>query len=116
VADPANVDEYIAQFPADVAGKLAEIREAIRQAAPEATERISYGTPAFYQGSRLIWFGAYRRHFGLYPRTREMEAAIEGLSACEGTKGSIYLPLEQPIPSGLITEIVRFRLAQKKGG
>lgn len=72
--------------------------------------------PAFYQNGGLVWFGAYRRHIGFYPRQAEMEANIEGLAAYPGTKGSIHFPLDRPVPYDLIRKIVEFRLAENSKG
>lgn len=41
-AGASGVDKYIANAPKGVQGKLREIRAAIRQAAPGATERTDY--------------------------------------------------------------------------
>jgi uncharacterized protein YdhG (YjbR/CyaY superfamily) len=109
---PANIDEYIAGFPEEVQEILVRIRGVIKESAPEAVEKISYGMPAFYTDGGLVWFGAYKRHIGLYPRTSEMDASIDGLPAYKGTKGSVHFPLDQPIPYELIREIVKFRVAE----
>ncbi len=66
---PGTIDEYIAQFPQDVQEILAKIRAVIKTAAPEAVEKISYGMPAYFLNGGLVWFGAYQRHIGFYPRT-----------------------------------------------
>jgi uncharacterized protein YdhG (YjbR/CyaY superfamily) len=110
----ANIDEYIAGFPEEVQDILIKIRGVIKESAPGAVEKISYGMPAFYTDSGLVWFGAYKRHIGLYPRTSEMDAAIDELPAYKGTKGSVHFPLDQPIPYELIREIVKFRLAENQ--
>ena len=44
---PATIDDYIAAFPEDVQQRLQVIRQTIHQAAPQATEAISYGMPTF---------------------------------------------------------------------
>jgi uncharacterized protein YdhG (YjbR/CyaY superfamily) len=41
-AVPGSIDEYIAGFPPDVQPVLRQVRETIRQAAPDAQETISY--------------------------------------------------------------------------
>jgi uncharacterized protein YdhG (YjbR/CyaY superfamily) len=41
-----------------------------------------------------------------------MEAAIEGLSAYKGKKGSVHFPLDQPMPYELIRKMVQFRMAE----
>ena len=106
-------DEYCAQFPEDVRQILVKVRATIKESAPEATERISYQMPAFFQNGGLIWFGAYRRHIGIYPRTAGMMELPE-LSAYKGTKGSVHFPLDKPMPYELIRKIVKVRLAENQ--
>jgi len=109
---PATVEEYIAQFPEDIRQILTRIRAVIKETAPEAVEKISYGMLGYYLYGGLFWFGAYKRHIGFYPWTSGMEAAIEGLSPYKGTKGSVHFPLDKPIPYELIRKIVQYRLAE----
>lgn len=47
-SQPATVDEYIAQFPDHVQQILIRIRAVIKETAPEAEEKISYGMPGYY--------------------------------------------------------------------
>ena len=51
---PNSIDEYIAAQPEDMRPLLQNIREAIRAAAPEATEKISWQMPTFWQGENLV--------------------------------------------------------------
>ena len=67
MAKAENIDGYISQFLADVQAVLQEVRETIRQAAPDATETISYMKPAFRQHGILVYFAAWKKHVGLYP-------------------------------------------------
>ncbi len=39
----------------------------IREAAPEAEEKISYQMPAFILRGDLFYFAAFKKHIGLYP-------------------------------------------------
>lgn len=65
---PQSIDEYIAAFPAEVQDRLLAVRAAIREAAPQAAETISYGIPTFtLNGRYLIYFAAYKKHLSLYP-------------------------------------------------
>jgi uncharacterized protein YdhG (YjbR/CyaY superfamily) len=50
---PKDVDEYIASAPKEVQAKLKELRAAIREVAPTAVERISYGMPYYDYKGRL---------------------------------------------------------------
>jgi uncharacterized protein YdhG (YjbR/CyaY superfamily) len=110
----ATVDEYIAHFPEDVQRILAKVRAVIREAAPGAVERISYGMPAYFENGALVWFAAHRRHIGFYPRASGIEAFKERLSAYKGAKGSVQFPLDKPMPYELIAEIVRYRVVENR--
>ena len=43
----SSIDEYIATFPEEVQKILEELRAAIKTAAPDAEEKISYQMPTF---------------------------------------------------------------------
>ena len=109
---PTTIDEYIAQCPEDVRPVLGRIREVIREAAPEAAEKISYQMPAFYQRGNLVWFGAHKHHIGFYPTPAGIEAFREELAPYKQSKGAVQFPLDQPMPYDLIGRIVRFRVAE----
>ena len=109
---PTTIDEYIAQFPEDVQQILVRIRAVIKESAPEAVEKISYQMPAFYLNGSLVWFAAYQRHIGFYPRPSGIEAFKEELSAYKWAKGSVQFPLDDPMPYELISAIVKFRVAE----
>ena len=105
-----NIDTYIAGFPGHTAKLLAQLREIIRQAAPDAVEVMSYQMPAFKQQGILVYFAAYKHHIGFYPTASGIEAFKSELSSYKWSKGTIQFPLDQPLPVELITEIVKFRL------
>ena len=64
-----TIDVYIATFPKNVQSILEELRQAIRESAPEAEEAISYQMPAFKLNGILVWFAAFKNHIGFYPKT-----------------------------------------------
>ncbi|MBN1265705.1 MAG: DUF1801 domain-containing protein [Anaerolineales bacterium] len=107
-----SINEYIAQFPASVQEKLKALRAVIREAAPDAVEKISYRMPTFYLKGNLVHFAAYRNHIGFYPAPSGIERYREKLSDYQGGKGSVQFPLDQPIPYDLVSEIVRFRVQE----
>jgi len=114
----ASVDDYISRFPKEVQARLKKMRQTIRRAAPEAKETISYGIPAFTLDGMLVWFAAFKHHIGLYPRMSAIRAFKKELSGYKTAKGSIQFPLDKPLPLGLVSRIVKFRvkenLAKKK--
>ncbi len=107
-----SIDEYIADFPADIQKILQDIRATIKAAAPEAEEKISYQMPTFYLNGNLIHFAAFKTHIGIYPTPSGTEAFKEEISKYKAAKGSIQLPLDQPIPLKLIGRITKFRVAE----
>jgi len=109
---PLNIDEYISGFPKEIQKILKQLRVTIKKAAPQADEVISYGMPAFKLNGMLVWFAAHAAHIGFYPRVSGIEAFKKELSIYKGAKGSVQFPLENPLPLGLITKIVKFRVAE----
>jgi uncharacterized protein YdhG (YjbR/CyaY superfamily) len=107
-----NVEEYIALQPIEVREKLEKLRQAIKRAAPKAEEMISYMMPAYKFHGVLVYFGAYKTHIGFYPTGRGISAFQKELSVYEGSKGTVRFPLNKPLPLGLISKIVKFRVKE----
>jgi uncharacterized protein YdhG (YjbR/CyaY superfamily) len=110
-----TIDEYIATFPKNVQSILDEMRQAIRESAPQAEEVISYQIPAFKLNGNLVYFGAFRNHIGFYPTSSPMEAFKEELSGYAVSKGTVRFPLDKPIPFDLVKKIVKFRVKENLG-
>jgi uncharacterized protein YdhG (YjbR/CyaY superfamily) len=107
------IDEYIAGFPPETQKALAEVRALIREAAPEATETISYAIPTFdLRGRHLVHFAGYAKHIGFYPIPSGIAAFKEELAAYKQGKGSVQFPLTKPMPTDLIRRIVEFRVEE----
>ena len=113
-ASITSTDEYIAACPKDIQKILEEIRATIKAAAPEATEKISYGMPTFFLNGNLVHFAAHKNHIGFYPAPQGIEEFKKELSAYESSKGAVRFPLDKPIPYSLITRIVKFRVKKNQ--
>jgi len=109
---PATIDEYIAQYPQDVQIIMNKLRAVIKETAPEAQERISYGMPGFYLHGMLVWFGGHKNHIGFYPTGEGVEAFQNQLAGYKMSKGAVQFPLDQPIPYELIRKIVKHRMEE----
>ena len=109
---PENIDEYISAQPKETQLLLQKIRAAIHEAAPQAQETISYQMPAFKQKGILVYFAAFKNHISFFPTGSGVEAFKDRLSAYKTSKGTIQLPLDEPLPLDLIKEIVRFRVKE----
>ncbi|MFA6978008.1 MAG: DUF1801 domain-containing protein [Ignavibacteriaceae bacterium] len=105
-----TVDEYFSTFPKNVKNILTELRKTIKQAAPQAEELISYNMPAFKLNGILVYYAAYNKHIGFYPTSSGIETFKNELSDYKWAKGSIQFPLDKPLPTELITNIVKFRV------
>jgi uncharacterized protein YdhG (YjbR/CyaY superfamily) len=111
-AKPNNVDQYIAGFPEEIQKLLVQMRGAVKKAAPKAEEVISYGMPAYKLNGMLVWFAAHTNHIGLYPRGSGIEEFKNELANYKVSKGTVQFPLNKPLPVALITQIVKFRVAE----
>lgn len=105
-----NVDEYIASFPPDRQEILSKIRDVIREAAPDATEKISWQMPTYHQKENLVHFAMQKNHVGFYPSPGGIEAFAEKLAEYKTSKGGVQFPLSKPIPYDLIREITQYRV------
>ncbi len=106
-----SIDEYIAAFPAEIQETLQNIRQVIRDAAPEASEAISYQMPTFKLNGNLVHFAAFKDHIGFFPTPSGVEAYPELMQYKTG-KGTLQFPLDQPIPYELIRRVVEFRVKE----
>ncbi|WP_163325107.1 iron chaperone [Draconibacterium mangrovi] len=110
-----NVDAYISGFPTDIQDKLIQIREIIRENAPDAIEGISYGMPAYKLNKKpLVYFGGYEKHIGFYATPTGHERFKNKLAVYKQGKGSVQFPNKQALPLDLIAEIVKFRVEESK--
>ena len=110
--DISTIDEYIADFPQDVQKLLQQVRATIKKAAPKAEEKIGYGIPTFTLNGNLVHFGGYKNHIGFYPAPAGLKAFEKELAPYLAGKGTAQFPIDKPLPLGLISEIVKFRVKQ----
>ncbi len=110
------IEEYIQSCPAEHRERLARLRALILSAAPGLKEKIAYRMPTFHLERNVIHFALYARHVSLYPGARAMAHFQDRLEGYRTSKGTIQLPLDQPLPEGLVLEITRFCAANPEGG
>jgi len=109
------VAAYLAALPKDSRTALQKLRKDIRAAAPDATELIAWGMPAFKQGRLLVGYAAFKDHCSLFP----MSVAVMHRYAVElkkyvMTKGSIHFSVAKPLPATLVRRIVKARIAENE--
>lgn len=108
-----DINDYISRYPQDVQRLLMQMRQTIQKAAPQATEKISYGIPTFYVNGNLVHFGAAKNHIGFYPTPSGISAFKKELSLYKSSKGAVQFPLDKPLPLALVARIVKFRAKQQ---
>ena len=109
---PSSIDDYIATCPMAVRPVLERIRQVIRDAAPRATEVVSYRMPAFKGHGILVYFAAFKNHIGFYPPIKGDARLEKQASRYAGEKGNLRFPLNEPIPYALIGALTRLRSEQ----
>ena len=103
-----EVDAYIAAAPKAAQPLLRQLRAAIREAAPDAEERISYGIVGYFYPTRLIYFGGHEKHVALYPAgdANGLEKYLYGAS-------TLRFPLNERLPIARIKALVRARVKER---
>ena len=103
-----TVDQYIGEQEETALPHLTEVRRILREALPDAEERISWSMPTYWKGRNLIHFAASKKHLGLYPGGEATTVFAERLAGFEVSKGTIRLPYDAPLPGTLIADIARW--------
>jgi uncharacterized protein YdhG (YjbR/CyaY superfamily) len=108
----ASVDAYIAAHPPELRGKMEQIRAIIQNAAPKAEESVSYMMPAYKFHGPLVYFGQMKNHLGFYVMPSGVKAFRDALGDYATAKSAIHFPNDKPLPVRLISDIVKFRIAE----
>ena len=101
---------------------LREIRAAIREAAPDAVESISYGMPFYsFKGesgfqARLCYFGFLKKRVVFYTRPLVLEDHKDEVGSYMTAKSALQFPLDGPIPTRLIKKLVRTGIRKHRAG
>jgi len=116
----SGVDEYIANAPKAVQGKLRKIRAAIREAAPGAKERTDYfRMPGYsYEGydydGMFVWFSFKNPHIRLHLRPPVIEDHKKELAGYAPSKAIVGFPSDIPLPAALVKKLVKASLKVMK--
>lgn len=110
---PAEVDAYLETVPDDARAALTDLRALIRGLAPDATERIAYGVPAFFRNGALVSYAARPRHCSLYVQSPGLVRRLAGqLAEVQVSGATIHFTPEEPLPRHVVELVIRERLAE----
>lgn len=109
-----SVEHYLDSFAEPARSRLQELRDLSLRAAPDATEALKWGDPAYLhpEGTILFLFSGFKKHtnFVFTPSTRA--AFDDTLAKFETGKGSIRLPYSQSAPEDLLTRMIAYRIRE----
>ena len=109
-----SVDDALAALPEPDRAALQRVIAVARAEAPDAVDGVSYGMPALkVQDKPLIGVTASGRHFSVFPfSARVVDAVAPRLEGFSVSKGTIRFTVDHPVPTEILTEIVRLRLRE----
>ena len=114
-APPRTVDGYLAALPSGSRAALEKLRRMIQDAAPQATEGISYQIPTFYYRGALVAFAAFKDHCSFFPMSKAVISAHrQQLKGYRTAPGTIRFPADRPLPAALVRKIVRSRIKENE--
>ncbi|QIK72469.1 hypothetical protein G7070_09580 [Propioniciclava coleopterorum] len=109
------IDDYLAGVSGAHRERLDELRALIEANVPEVELALSYGMPTYKLNGNLVHFATAKGHVGFYPGPSGVAFAAERLDelGLKYSKGAIQFPLDRPLPTDLIADIVAFRVAEQ---
>ena len=111
-----DVDSYLAALAPEVRAALEKVRQAVKAAAPQAEELISYHMPCYKYHGVLVYFGAFTDHCSFFPASKSVIGmfALE-LESFDAFGGTIQFTVDHPLPQTLIKKIVKARMKENEG-
>jgi uncharacterized protein YdhG (YjbR/CyaY superfamily) len=110
-----TVDDYLKALPAEQRTVLERVRDVIREAAPEAEERISYRIPLYRQHGDVVGFAAFKNHLSLFVTNSAVrEEFADELAEFDVKHTTIHFSVDKPLPDDLIRRIVEYRVAENE--
>lgn len=103
-----SVEEYIANIPAAARPRFDELRALVKAALPHAREVMSYGIVGYKIDDKRarVFISGWKDHLGVYPIPHD-DALREKLKPYIKGKGTLWFPLDVPLPVALIQKTVQ---------
>lgn len=107
-----RIDDYLSNVEPSKKRELERIRALAKEIVPSAEEAIVYGMPTLkYEGKPFLGFNAHKNHIGIYPFSSQViETLKDQLSKYESSKGTIRVPLDNPISKSTLQTVINCRL------
>ena len=101
------MDAYFASFSGLHLERLSELRSALAAAVPNAHEKVNYGMPAIALRKNILYYAAWEKHVALYGWLGADDVVIEPLKSTNSSKGTLKVPLDEPLPLDAIEALAR---------
>jgi uncharacterized protein YdhG (YjbR/CyaY superfamily) len=92
--------------------RLEQIQHEVERQIPECERTISYNLPAFKKGNTFFYFGAFKKHIGIYPPVTEDLDLIRETQALRGPKGNLSFSHDSELPLELIGRVAKALASQ----
>jgi len=109
---PTTVTEYIDAAPKEAKVKLLELRDILKEIAPDATESLKWGSPVFEEKRILFAYSAFKSHLNFMPTHSALEPFKKDLADYKTGKDTIQFSYSKPLPKSLIKKIAAFRVKE----
>lgn len=103
-----TVDEYLANVPAAARPKFDELRQIVRDTLPSSKEVLSYGIVGYKIDEKRarVFISGWKDHLAIYPIPKDAGLQKQLAPYIKG-KGTLWFPLDAPLPTALIIHVVQ---------
>ena len=112
----AEVDAYIAGLPELARPAVEELRRRARRVVPDGQESITYGIPTVtLDGRPVVYFAGYAGHVSLHPVLDGLDEELaRDVAPYRSGRGTLKMPLRDPVPFDLAERVMRALLARHR--
>jgi uncharacterized protein YdhG (YjbR/CyaY superfamily) len=109
-----EIDSYLAGLDEPKRATLERLRTSIMAVVPDADQCISYGAPAFkVRGKAVAGFAAFHSHLSYLPHSGSvLDELRDDVAGYETSKGSLRFAIDDPLPDGLVQQLITARLRE----
>jgi uncharacterized protein YdhG (YjbR/CyaY superfamily) len=68
--------------------------------------------PAYHLNGALVYFAAFKDHYGLYPTPAGITPFEKDLAPYKSGKSTLRFPLGEPFPWELIRKVIQFKMKE----
>ena len=102
----ADVEEYMSSLTPTQRAVLEQVRDTLLAAIPDGQDAIAYQMPTVkVGGTSVVHYSAWKHHVSLYPVPEGDAALRRDLESFVAGKGTLHLPLDQPVPTDLLSRV-----------